>query len=480
MGEDFGEAGGWRDEFSGGIGAQDSVDRSRADAIRAQQIDHEPFWSQHLFHAAETRFKGFSGPVGSGKSKALVAEALRLAYDNPGCMGLIGAPTYPMLRDVTRAAFLELLESNRVPHAFKASDNAVHLSEPDSLVIFRSLDKPERLVGTNLAWFGVDELSYCKEDAWRRLEARLRHPKAGRLCGFAVWTPKGYDWVYGRFVGPDRIDGYSAVFARPGENTKLPPDFYERLKKSYDKRFYRQEVLGEYLNIFAGQAYYAFDRTLNVAPVEFNPRLPLCWTMDFNVNPMAALLCQRGADWCNVLQEIVLPNSNTRSACEAFHERAGAYLSAMRAADAAAGGWRTIKLSVEVYGDPAGTQRRSSADESDWQIVRGFLRDRSADYEETFSVASSHPAIKARVNAMNGMLLNESGERRLLVNPACKELIADLEQVAWKTDAAGNGTGELDKSNPKRTHASDGLGYLIEKEFGYRITGGYGVGNLGV
>lgn len=65
----------------------------RSAAGRACEIDHTPFWSQYCFHALETRFKGFSGPVGSGKSKALVAEALRLGYDNPGCMGLIGAPT---------------------------------------------------------------------------------------------------------------------------------------------------------------------------------------------------------------------------------------------------------------------------------------------------------------------------------------------------------------------------------------------------
>lgn len=40
------------------------------------------------------RFKGFSGPIGSGKSQALCQEAIRLSYLNPGRQGLIGAPTY--------------------------------------------------------------------------------------------------------------------------------------------------------------------------------------------------------------------------------------------------------------------------------------------------------------------------------------------------------------------------------------------------
>ena len=151
MGEIFGSAEGrWRDE-AGSAAPADRVGRARRGAVPAHRINHEPLRSQGRFHALRTRFKGYSGPVGSGKSKALVCEALRLAYANPGCMGLIGAPTYPMLRDVTRLAFLELLQANSVPHQFLKADNVVVLTEPKSTVAFRSLDNPERLVGTNLA-----------------------------------------------------------------------------------------------------------------------------------------------------------------------------------------------------------------------------------------------------------------------------------------------------------------------------------------
>src|SRR5207248_7286078 len=96
-----------------------------------------------------------------------------------------------LLQDSTRAAFLEMLEANGVPHRFNKSDNVVYLVEPKSWVLFRSLDKFERLRGTNLAWFAVDELTYCKPEAWTRLEGRLRNPKAVHRCGFACWTPKG-------------------------------------------------------------------------------------------------------------------------------------------------------------------------------------------------------------------------------------------------------------------------------------------------
>jgi hypothetical protein len=83
--------------------------------------------------------------------------------------------------------------------------------------------------------------------------------------------------------------GYRAYLGSPRENRYLPQGFYEQLATSYDSRFYAQEVLGEYLNVNAGQAYYAFDHMANVTDrATYNPLLALCWSLDFNVNPSAA------------------------------------------------------------------------------------------------------------------------------------------------------------------------------------------------
>ncbi len=433
---------------------------------------YSPFPSQRLFHEAPERFKGFSGPVGSGKSRALAGEVIRLAYGNPGLPGVLAAPTYRMLEDVTRQAVMEALEEGNIPHVPRKWD--ILLTEPQSVIRLRSMDKPTRLVGSNLAWFAVDELTYCKEDAWKRLEARLRHPKAQALEGCAVWTPKGFDWVHGRFLSDSRVDGYSAIIAAPGENTALPPDFYDRLKASYDDKFYQQEVLGKYLSIFAGQAYYAFDRAYNLRAAQFDPRHPICWAMDFNVNPMASVLCQIIGGSVYVLEEIVLPNSNTPESCRVFRERVQRYLDILQGDH-----YGVVPLQLKVYGDAAGNQRKTSADRTDWKIVQDFLSKEPA-LQPMFLGGISNPTVKGRVNAMNALLCNAGGERRLVVDPSCRELTADLEQVAWKTDTAGNSISELDKSNPKRTHVSDALGYLVEKEFGLRATSGPRSEYLGV
>ena len=44
-----------------------------------REIEYEPLPTQRLFHLSEARFKGFSGPVGSGKSQALCQEAIRMS-----------------------------------------------------------------------------------------------------------------------------------------------------------------------------------------------------------------------------------------------------------------------------------------------------------------------------------------------------------------------------------------------------------------
>jgi len=161
-----------------------------------RQIEYSALPSQKRFHQSTARFKGFSGPIGSGKSQALCQEALKLSYLNPGRTGLLGAPTFPMLRDATQAALIEILERNKIPYEWNRGENFILFKDTRSRILFRAVEEFERLRGSNLAWFGLDELTYTSEEAWLRLEGRLRDPEATRLCGFAVWTPKGYDWVY--------------------------------------------------------------------------------------------------------------------------------------------------------------------------------------------------------------------------------------------------------------------------------------------
>src|SRR5580704_3297846 len=137
-------------------------------------VKYQALPSQRRFYDSTARFKGFSGPIGSGKSVALCQEAVRLSYKNPGRTGLIGAPTYPMLRDSTLTSLVEFLHDNNVPFELNKADNVILLTDVQSRILLRSVEDYDRLRGTNLAWFGLDELTYTPEGAWKTLEGRLR------------------------------------------------------------------------------------------------------------------------------------------------------------------------------------------------------------------------------------------------------------------------------------------------------------------
>jgi hypothetical protein len=411
--------------------------------VRHRGITYSPLPSQKRFHESGARFKGFSGPIGSGKSQALCQEALKLTYLNPGRTGLIGAPTYPMLRDATQTALIEILDANRIPYEWNRAENFLVLRETRSRILFRAVEEFERLRGSNLAWFGLDELTYTSEEAWLRLEGRLRDPKAGRLCGFAVWTPKGYDWVHERFVAA-RVEGYETVVAKPFENRFLLdriPDYYERLKSSYDGRFYEQEVLGEYLDLHAGRVYHAFDRIQNVMETVVDLKKPLLWALDFNVDPMCSVVAQVEQGQVAVLDEIVLSRASTYDACEEFTRRFPEHT----------GG-------LVVYADATGARLQTTGT-SDLAILKKVLGD--GPYGEVrFRIPKSNPAVRERVMLMNAKLESANGERSLRVHPQCKGLIKDFEQVTYKENSM-----IVDKDrDPKRTHLSDALGYLVWQE----------------
>ena len=85
-----------------------------------------------------------------------------------------------------------------------------------------------------------------------------------------------------------------------------------------------------------------------------------------------------------------------------------------------------------------------------------------------FRVPPSNPSVRERVALVNAKLLSAGDEVRLFIHPKCTGLVADFEEITYKPD-----TSVIDKErDPKRTHLSDALGYLIWQEYRPRVTFG--------
>lgn len=417
----------------------------------------DPLPSQREFGGLSTRFNGFSGPVGSGKSAALCFQAIRHAYLNEGRQGLLAAPTYAMLRDATVASLFEIAEDLDIEYELRKSDGELEFTGPESLALLRSLDEPERLRGTNLAWFGVDELSYTREGGWLRLEARLRDRHAKKLCGFGVWTPQGHDWIYKRFIHTP-VEGYGCTRAKPFENRFLlerTPDYYDRLQSSYDPRFYQQEALGEYLNSRADRVYHCFNPAVHVAKQKYNPNAPLLWALDFNVSPMSSVIVQSISEKLFVIDEIVLDRATTEEACQEFENRYGRH-----------------HAGVVIFGDASGRNMHTTGT-NDHQVVHNSLY-RAGLRNVKMRIPTSNPPVLSRVQQVNSLLTNALGEVRMEIDPRCKELIKDFEEVLFKPE-----TGVVDKMRDlRRTHTSDALGYLVWELYGNKPTAGERTGRI--
>jgi hypothetical protein len=157
-----------------------------------------------------------------------------------------------------------------------------------------------------------------------------------------------------------------------------------------------------------------------------------------------------------VLDEIVLSDSNTEAAAREFIDRTSPLFRRFRS-----------PMPVTIYGDASGNGRSTKTSRTDYQVIREIFK-QDGRYRIAMRQNTANPGVRDRVNTMNNILHSVSGERNIVVHPRCKELIQDLRQVRWKRDAAGNPTGDLDKSDPRRTHISDALSYLVAQEWGLR------------
>jgi hypothetical protein len=313
-------------------------------------------------------------------------------------------------------------------------------------ILCRSLDKPGDIVGFKIGRALIDELDLLKKDkaalAWRKVLARMRYKVDGLMNGVDVTTtPEGFKFVYEQFVKqlrdkPDLQTLYGLVQASTYENAKnLPDDYIPSLRASYPPQLIEAYLRGQFCNLMSGSVYANFDRHLNHTADEIKPGEPLHIGMDFNVLNMTATI--------NVIRD-GLPVQVAELTGVRDTPTMGRMLKE-RFKDKGHG--------IVVYPDASGQNTSSkNASESDLSILRG-------DYQLQVEVNHSNPAVRDRVNAFCGLILNDKGERRFKINTLlCPVTTEALEQQTWDKN------GEPDKTSG-HDHPVDAEGYFIVKRW---------------
>ena len=340
------------------------------------------------------------------------------------------APTYRQAKMITWKKLRNRLQDLKWVKKINETELSIELKNGSSISL-KGADNYDSLRGIGLDFLVIDEFADVDPEAWyETLRPTLSDRQGGALF---IGTPKGLNWAHDLFTQAEEYPDEWASFQYTtiqGGNVK--PEEIEAARRSLDERTFRQEYLATF-ETFSGRVYYAFERTLNVKPFtppSDRPVYEIHVGIDFNVDPICAVIAVRAGSVLWVIDEVKIYGSNTDELVQEIRTR-----------------YPTQR--IVCYPDPSGSSRRMSAGgRTDHTILRnaGF----------TVQAPHAHHPIRDGVNAVNAKLCNSRGETGLYIDPKCKYVIECLEKLTFK-----EGTSVPDK-NSGFDHMTDALRYMVD------------------
>lgn len=400
------------------------------------------------FHALKSKYAAFVAGYGSGKTQALINAALDLKMAEPTCNTSVYMPSYPLIKTIAYPRYQEILNAIGLKYVLNKSDHWLEILGYNK-IFFRSLTNPESIIGYETADSIIDEWDVLpmgqQLDCWIRILARNRQKKkSGKQNRILIGTtPEGFKHTYEKF-GKNPQPEYQLVQASTYSNQRnLPDDYIETLKAEYDENVLDAYLYGKFTNLNTGTVYRVFNRETHSTLRIDDGKSALHIGMDFNVGKMAAVV--------HVLNHqqkknmIFGPDGQHIPAIEAIDEiykvlDTPAMIEKIKE--------KFPNRVICVYPDASGGARKTeNASSSDIDLLKkaGFR----------VMVNSKNPAIKDRINAMNGAFCNATGLINYKVNPIkCKNYVACLEQQAYDNNGVPEKRHDYD-------HLNDAAGYCL-------------------
>lgn len=419
---------------------------------------------QGEFLSLDRRFRSYVGGFGSGKTYVGCIGLSNAGYRWPGIPQGYFAPTYSQIRDIFYPTIEEVAERMGLTCKIKTGDHEVQLisgSRLRSLIICRSMEHPERIVGFKIGRALVDEMDVLPmvkaEMAWRKIIARMRWGKdvkdaAGRPFVPQIdvtTTPEGFRFMHQQFVRKPREKPslqalYGMVQASTYKNeANLPEGYIESLFESYPEQLIQAYLHGQFVNLTSGTVYSHYDRTKNRTTERAQESEPVHIGMDFNVNHMAGIVHVVRNSKPLAVDELV-DKRDTPAMIEDIKAKYWRYKSAT-------GTWEKTR-EITVYPDASGNSTSTKdASKSDLALLRqaGFM----------VSAPAANPPVRDRVLAMNMAFCDNKETRSYQVNDeTCPRYAENLEQQAYNT------AGDPDKT-AGADHTNDAGGYFIHRRF---------------
>jgi hypothetical protein len=377
----------------------------------------------------ESRFKVVVAGRRFGKTVLALWSLISVAYNKANSINWYTAPTYRQAKQIAWAMLRGFIPSDAV-----ASKNETDLSLTlinGSTIALRGADNYDSLRGVGLDALVLDEYADMTAEVWTEVLRPALSDKLGKAL--FIGTPAGFNHLYDLWIEADGKPDWKAWQFTTANGGNVSPEELEAARRDLDERTYNQEYLASFESL-TGRVYYEFDRNLNVSADLVDTGAELLVGMDFNINPMSAVIGVKSCRQLHIIDEITIQNGNTELMSDSLHKR-------------------YPNRRIHVYPDPSGRARKTSSPVgvTDFSILE-------ANGFKLFSPTVA-PLVVDRVNEVNAMFRNSRGEMRLFVHPRCKTLIRCLDGLTYKEDTSHPDKGlGLD-------HMPDALGYLVHYEF---------------
>ena len=179
----------------------------------------------------------YSGGVGSLKTTANCYRAIHLLLKYANNRGLIGAESYPQLKDTVQKEFFEILPKHLV-EKWVEHRGFLRLINGSEL-IFRSFDREGKFRSLNLGFACIEEASLIKKEIFYQLLSRIRYAKVPYHSIFLTTNPDSLGhWIYTDLIeaGSDDIE---IIYTNTIECAEyLPKDYITTMKSKYSKEYY--------------------------------------------------------------------------------------------------------------------------------------------------------------------------------------------------------------------------------------------------
>jgi hypothetical protein len=345
-----------------------------------------------------------------------------------------------------------------------------------------SVDNPINFKSLELCYVWIDEAQAWDRFAYNHVIGRRRgtaqqrrlYPEMPLRTRITANPPHTLDhWLVDLCTKPgfDGTPPARLITASIWDNPFIPQSNIDMLRASYDPELAEIELGGKFGEIGKGRIWRMFSRGKHVwsekqalerrlPPLKYDPSLPLCWSHDFNIDPLCSVLFQWRRvnvdgfqrDVMYVIEELQIRHSIITMAVQEFLNHKEAVETARRSG-------------IILYGDASGNSGNRQTGASDWAALRGELA-RHGFYGSS-RIPNANPPLELRWMSGNNMLENSKGEIGVIIHERCTNLPLDFERAFFKP---GTRIQEFPKYKDGKAvkllgHTADAATYPIVKEY---------------